>query len=98
MDELAPSSDAISLLDGAGTTLGVISLIGLELENENELVVDKSEEGRGGVVCRPLDEPGIEITEAVSVAVEVMSSSLRAVCPTGVKALVSLFWSWRERG
>lgn len=42
--------------------------------------------------------PGIDIIEAVSVSVDIRSSALRAVCPTGVNALVSLFRRCRVRG
>lgn len=35
-------------------------------------------------------EPGIDMTEAVRVAVDAKSASLSVICPTGVKALISL--------
>lgn len=43
-------------------------------------------------------DPGMEITEGVRVTVEARSSSLKVVCPTGVKALGVLFCICRERG
>lgn len=83
-------------------------LAGTEDEGEVE---EEEEERVGGAIERavgvaggraPKDEaeelPGMERTEAVSVSVETRSSSLRADCPTGVKALVSLFWRCRVRG
>lgn len=38
-------------------------------------------------------ESGMDTTEAVRVAVDAKSASLSTFCPTGVKALVSLFCS-----
>ncbi len=56
--------------------------------------------GEGGVVLEivVVPDPGIEITDAVSVIEEAWSSSVRVDCPTGVKALGSLFCSCLERG
>lgn len=75
-----------------------------DAKTKRPLALDSSEE-RVGVACERVGvvwceaaDSGIDMTDAVRVAVEVSSSSLRADLPTGVKALVSLFWRCLVRG
>ncbi len=85
--------------DDCDVNFEIASLTAFGLANTNEFAVTGSAVGVGvacervGVVWFAAAVPGMDMTDAVSVVVEVRSSSLRCVCPTGVNALVSLFWS-----